>query len=203
MPSSLIAVIAATIVLAGCTSAPPGAVPAATELATSVPTAEEVTAAATSGHLPHVDWLAYHDDQGRFSIQRPLTWQQSDSGSGQVEFVLPVAPGTTLVEKIMQIDVTVDATDCRESRYDGEATSSQKIAINGVRFLKEAGAGLGAGNIYEWTGYSTMKGSTCITITFVLHSANPGVYSTPPPAFDAVAESEIFNQMLDTLRFDP
>lgn len=172
-------------------------------LPAAVPTLQPAAASPTAGHLTNVDWLAYHDPDAGFSIQHPLTWQQSDNSSVPVEFVLQAAPGTTLLEKLMQIDVTPNATDCREARYGGEVTASENVAVNGVSFLKEWGAGLGAGNLYEWTGYSTMKGSNCITITFVLHSANPGVYSTPPPDFDEAAESQIFNQMLDTFRFDP
>ena len=39
-------------------------------------------------------------------------------------------------------------------------------------------------------------------LDFVLHSANPGVYETPPPDFDEAAESQIFDQMINTFRFD-
>lgn len=194
MPRTLIGMIAIGLVIAGCRLQ---------ALSVAPPTSEPTIAIATGGHLPNVDWLAYHDETAGFSIQHPLTWQQSDNGGVPAEFALLAAPGTTLVEKLLQIDVTPNATDCRESRYGGEVTSSQNVSINGVSFFKESGAGLGAGNVYEWTGYSTMKGSSCITITFVLHSANPGVYETAPPAFDETAESEIFNQILDTFRFDP
>lgn len=191
-------IITAALGLAGCGGQPalPTALPAVT--------LQPATASAAPAHLPNVDWLTYHDDVGGFSIQHPLTWQQRNNPGDPIEFVLTAAPGTTLLEKLLDIDVTPNAGECRERRYDGGGSlTSESVTRNGVNFLKETGAGLGAGNIYEWTGYSTQKGATCITITFVLHSANPGVYATPPPAFDAAAESQVFEAMLDTFRLDP
>ena len=160
------------------------------------------TTGPTQGHLPFVDWLAYHDDIGGFTIQHPLTWQQVNNDGDPVEFSLQAAPGTTLLEKYMQIDVTPNAAECRQMRYGTEPFTSEHVTVNGVDFLRETGAGLGAGNVYEWTGYSTLKGTTCISVIFVLHSANPGVYATEPPAFDAAAESEIFDQLINTFQFD-
>ncbi|HET6845445.1 MAG TPA: hypothetical protein VFH29_01340, partial [Anaerolineales bacterium] len=167
VPTGILFVAAATL---AC-----GLIPSAT------PPASTPTPVPTTGHLPNVDWLTYTDPAG-FSIQHPLTWQQVNNQGDPPLFSLQAAPGTTLLEKYMQIDVTPGSTDCRQTLYGGETIRPSTVTINGVQFLKEAGAGVGAGNAYEWTGYSTLKGSTCITILFVLHSANPGVYSTPPPA---------------------
>lgn len=155
----------------------------------------------TAAHLPNVDWLTYSDPAG-FSIQHPLTWQQVSNEGDPPLFSLQAAPGTTLLEKYMQIGVTPDASECRQMLYGGETIKPSTVTINGVEFLKEAGAGLGAGNVYEWTGYSTLKGTTCISILFVLHSANPGVYATEPPAFDYEAESAVFDELINTFRFD-
>lgn len=167
----------------------------------SVPSPSPATVAPTQGHLPQVDWLAYHDDLGGFSIQHPLTWQQIQNPGYPVVFSLPAAPGTTLLEKRMEISVISSSTACSESTYLG-ATGSQAVTINGVDFLKETGSGIALGNFYEWTGYSTVKGSTCISITFVLHSADPGVYATEPAPFDKAAESQIFDEMIKTFEFD-
>jgi hypothetical protein len=203
MRQTLLLVLGTALLAACVLVTPPTPTTAPTQPAPTIaPTEPAPTVAPTEGHLPNVDWLAYHSDLGWFTIQHPLTWQQSDNGGDPVEFVLPAAPGTTLLEKFMDIDVTPNATDCRELRYSGDNTTSENISVNGVNFLKETGAGLGAGNVYEWTGYSTLKGTTCISITFVLHSANPGVYSTAPPDFDEAAESAIFDEILNTFKFD-
>jgi hypothetical protein len=204
MRQTLVVVLGIAILLAACSPAtptpptdfptrPPTAIPAA--MATAVP---------TQGHLPNVDWLAYHDEKAGFSIQHPLTWQESDAGGYPVVFTLEAAPGTTLVNKTMEINVTEDATDCKETTYSSDTgtTSPENVTVNGISFLKEQGSGIGAGNIYDWTSYSTMKGSACINLTFVLHSANSGVYSTKPAPFDKVAESEVFDELLNTFKFD-
>jgi len=158
----------------------------------------------TQGPLPHVDWLAYHDDKAGFSIQHPLTWQRVDNNSGPVVFALQAAPGTNLIEKAMEINVRPAAGDCKQSTYGGGASAApvHVSAAGGVDFLRETGSGIAAGNIYDWTSYSTVRSTNCITLTFVLHSSSSGVYSTEPAPFDGAAESAIFDEMLNTFRFD-
>ena len=157
----------------------------------------------TQGPLPHVSWLAYHDDRVGFSIQHPLTWQRVDDGSGPVVLALQAAPGTNLLEKRLEINVRPEAADCKQATYEGGGGAAPKtVSVNGVEFLREAGTGIAAGNIYDWTSYSTRKNTTCITLTFVLHSSSSGVYPTEPAPFDRAAESAIFDEMLNTFRFD-
>ena len=196
MRTSLLLILGIAL-LAGCSPATPSA--------PTLPASAGATAVTTQAHLPNVDWLAYHDPTVGFSIQHPLTWLQSQGQGYPVVFTLQAAPGTTLVNKTMEINVTPDAKICNEGTYlsDTGSTSPQQVRLNGINFLKETGSGIGAGNIYDWTGYSVLKDTTCITITFVLHSANAGVYSTEPAPFDKAAESQIFDQLLNTFRFDP
>ena len=59
-------------------------------------------------------------------------------------------------------------------------TSSENVTLNNIPFLKQSGQGAGAGNRYDWTAYSTTINNSCISLAFVLHSANPGNYATPP-----------------------
>jgi hypothetical protein len=54
-------------------------------------------------------------------------------------------------------------------------------------------------NQWDWTAYSTVKGTACISLTFILHSVNPGVYyPTPVPVFDMAVESAIFSTIMST-----
>ena len=80
----------------------------------------------------------------------------------------------------MEIDVRDLGLDCRQTTYGGAVVSDTRTSLqtDGGSFLVETGTGIALGNIYEWTSYSTLRGANCVTITFVLHSANPG--STPP-----------------------
>lgn len=159
----------------------------------------------TQGPLPHVDWMAYRDAIAGFSIQFPLTWQRQNPTGYPVVYTLTAAPGTTLLEKRLEINVTPEATQCKESTYDSAAstTSPEDVTVAGIQFLKETGTGVAAGNIYDWTGYSTLKGTACVTITFVLHSASSGVYGTEPAPFDRASEWQVFDEILSTFRFDP
>ncbi len=157
----------------------------------------------TRGPLPNVDWLTYHDATGGFSIQHPPTWQRSDNGGYPVVFALQAAPGTSLIEKTLEINVRTTAGECKQSTYGGAVGASSPVTVNGVEFLKEQGSGIAAGNIYDWTSYSTVKDGDCITLTFVLHSSSSGVYPTEPAPFDKTGESAVFDQILHTFQFDP
>ncbi len=198
MRPPVLCLLSMSLALAACAPSRPA-------VATSEPSPAPATGIPTEGHLPQVDWLAYRDPTGGFSIQHPLTWQESQGSGYPVVFTLQAAPGTTLLNKTMEIMVTPDSAECKESTYSSDTgtTSPHQVVINGVNFLKETGSGIGAGNIYDWTAYSTRRGTTCITITFVLHSANAGVYSTEPAPFDKVAESVVFDELIDTFRFGP
>lgn len=163
------------------------------------PAAEET---ATPGPLPHVDWRAYHDPRTQLTIGYPITWQQADNGGYPVKITLQAAPGTTLLEKSLEIDVVPLAGECRQMMYGPSGGPTENVQVNGIDFVKESGVGPAAGNVYDWTTYSTARGSDCITLAFVLHSADPGVYATQPAAFDKAAESAIFDEILSTVKFN-
>jgi hypothetical protein len=110
---------------------------------------------------------------------------------------LPITPGTNLGQKYIEVKVVDNAAACKNP-HSGPMSTSQNVTINGIQWLKETGSEGAAGNIYDWVGYSVMKGAACISLTFILHSTNPGVYPTPPPLFDAAAESAVFPVIMST-----
>jgi uncharacterized protein YraI len=79
--------------------------------------------------------------------------------------------------------------------------ASQPVTFNGITFNKSTGVDVGAGQIREWTLYYTVKANTCIAMGFVLHSTDPGNFSTPPPVFNQDAESAVFSEMMSTFTF--
>jgi hypothetical protein len=85
---------------------------------------------------------------------------------------------------------------------NGIAPPEHVTNAGGIPFLKESWGDAGAGNVYHLTGYSTLKAATCVSITFILHSSNPQMYDTPPPDYDPAAESTVFDEMMNTFRFD-
>jgi len=110
---------------------------------------------------------------------------------------LPITAGTTLSGKWIDVTVVEGANPCR-SPNAGLVSSSENVTINGVQFLKELGGEGTAGHFYDITAYSTLKDNACISLTFVLKSVDPGVFATPPPAYDKAAESAVFPIIMST-----
>ena len=75
---------------------------------------------------------------------------------------------------------------------------SANVFINGILFLQELAIDGTAGSSYDITAYSTLKGNACISLTFVMQSANLGNFETPPPAYDKAAELAVFPIIMST-----
>jgi Ig-like domain from next to BRCA1 gene len=176
-------------------------VPSPTATATSVPTTAATvqpspTATAT---LQFSNWLTYVNNKYAFQFKYPPTGQIVNPTDTSATITLPFTAGTNLVEKYVTISVVENAPTCSSPLAGGGAVNTtQQVTINSIQFLKETGSGSGAGQIYKWTGYSTLKGTTCISVGFVLHSANPGNYQVPPPLYDEAVESAVFGDIMST-----
>ena len=150
-----------------------------------------VQAASQSG------WSTYQNSQFAFSFQYPpgsSVASQSDNG-GRV--YLPFAAATNLVQKYVDVSVVEDAAECKSPATTPQA-NGQNVTINGIPFLKETGSEGAAGQTYDWVAYSSDKGGDCISLTFVLHSTNPGNFPTPPPQYNAAGESAVFDTIMST-----
>ncbi|MCL4531333.1 MAG: NBR1-Ig-like domain-containing protein [Chloroflexi bacterium] len=161
---------------------------------TAVPTTPTPTTTGTNTS----NWNTYQNTKYGFSFKFPpgsVVSGQTDT-AGRVYFPL-VTQGTNLQEKFVDVSVVEGATTCKSPSTSPMATS-ENVTINGVAFLKETGEEGAAGNIYNWIGYSTTKGTACISLTFVLHATNPGNYQTPPPVYDMNSESAIFSTIMST-----
>jgi len=173
------------------TSVPPTFTPTAippTFTPTPVPATPTATPVASG-------WKLYQNTKYAFAFQIPpdATISSQTDNSGRV--YLPIAPGTNLREKYLDVTVVEGATACK-SPYTNPMASTQNVTINGIAFLKEASSEGALSNLYDWTAYSTVKGNACISMTFILHSINPGVYETPPPVFNVAAESAVFSTIM-------
>ncbi len=202
-------VIARSIATSGtatatATTAPPSG-PTATF--TPVPTASatptvgpSVTPSPTAtATVQFSNWLTYVNTKYAFQFKYPPTGQVINPTDTSATITLPFTAGTNLVEKYITLSVVENAATCSSPLAGGGAVSTtQQVTINSIPFLKETGSGTGAGQIYKWTGYSTMKGTTCISVGFVLHSSNPANYQVPPPLYDEAAESAVFADIMST-----
>ncbi|MBU2610316.1 MAG: hypothetical protein KJ606_05145 [Chloroflexi bacterium] len=176
---------AVTPMRASPTSLLPGDTPIATKQPTLAPTAA----------VP-ANWQTYTDQAYGFTFRYPAQGQIVSRQDHSARISLPVTQGTNLVEKFIDVAATENADPC-VSQNPG-VSQSQPLTVNGIPFLEESGADAGAGQVYEWLAYSTSKNNVCVSLTFVLHSTNPGNYLTPPPLFDKTAESKLFSSILAT-----
>jgi hypothetical protein len=144
-------------------------------------------------------WPCYSNEWAfPFTICYPPDATLTEAPPDQVRIDLPVAPGTNLIEKWLEILVSTGAPECSGPLGGGEPPEVVSIMgpYNELEFLRESGSEGAAGSRYEWVGYSTAWGDTCVSLTFVLHS---GVMFDPPlPEFDLAAESAIFDMILAT-----
>ncbi|HXD11273.1 MAG TPA: NBR1-Ig-like domain-containing protein [Anaerolineales bacterium] len=135
----------------------------------------------------------------KFAIPTGATIASQSDNTGRVNF--PIASGTNLLEKYLIVNIAEGTNPCTSPVVDGAPISNENVTINNIPFAKTTGQGVAAGNIYDWIVFATTKNTACITMTFVMHSANPGVYTTPPPVFDKNAESAILNATMSTFNW--
>jgi len=135
----------------------------------------------------------------KFTLPTGATIASQADNVGRVN--LPIAAGTNLGEKYIQVDVVENANPCISPVMDGASASTENVTINSIQFSKQTGQGVAAGNIYDWVSYSTVRNTACISLTFILHSTNPGNYPVPPPLFDKNAESAVFATTMDTFNW--
>jgi len=161
---------------------------------TAVPT----TAVATTPVTPAAS--AYQNAKYNFKFTLPsgaAIVSQTDN-LGRVSLPI-VTGGTNLLEKYIQVNVEENKSPCTISpAVDGAPTSTENVTINNFQFVKTTGQGAAAGNRYDWTSYATTSNNACISLAFILHSANPGNYSTPPPEFDPAKESAVIGTTIST-----
>jgi hypothetical protein len=133
----------------------------------------------------------------KFTLPQGASIVSQTDNVGRVSLPI-VTPGTNLLEKYIQIHVVENANPCVSPAVDGVPTSTENVTINGLQFVKTTGQGAAAGNRFDWTVYATTQNNACITLAFILHSANPGNYATPPPEFDMAEESAVIGTTMNT-----
>ena len=181
----------ATATSATATSAP------ATQTPTPTATPTQPTPTPTGTTSGTSNWNIYENSAYGFSLKFPSGGSIASQTNNEARIQLPIVQGTNLSEKFIIVKVTENAATCNAVDYEN-GVSAGNVVFNGITFLKETGQGIATGNIYDWQAYSTMKGTNCINLVFVLHSTNPDNWPTPPPLFDQAAESAIFPTIMET-----
>jgi hypothetical protein len=142
--------------------------------------------------------LNYYNEKYAFEFKYPNGSTIINQSDIHTRINLPITAGTNLLEKYLDVSVLISPPTCKSPDIGSTPTSSQNVTINGIQFLKEIASGAAAGNIYDVVAYSTQSGTTCVSMTFVLHSVNPNTMPTPPPAYNKAAESAVFDQIMNT-----
>lgn len=191
-------------------AATPTAVPTATPtpipVPTTTPTAAPIPTFTPTPVPTAANWLTYTNIPYGFQFNYPPQGQITSQTDQSVRIQLPIVPGANLVEKYLEAVVLVSPAVCKSplgAGYPPDAIQTSQVVVNGINFLKESGADGATGSLYQWTAYSTQRDNVCVSLGFVLHSHNPGVYSTPPPIFDEAAESAVFLEIVSTYAWLP
>ncbi len=154
---------------------------------------------ATSTSASTSDTEKYFSEKYGFEFKYPKEATISNESDIHARITLPIiTSGTNLSEKVVDVSVLEGASTCKSPDIGGTPTTTENVTINGIQFFKEVGTGAGAGNIYDFVAYSSLSNNNCVSLTFTLHSTNPGNYTTPPPEFDKDAESAIFDTIINT-----
>jgi hypothetical protein len=152
-------------------------------------------------------WLTYTNLTGQFEFQYPSGSTVVTDTALTARIQLPIAEGTNLVEKFVDVFLEQGAIPClgpysswNQNPPVEPATSTQ--TINGINWVVEQGSDGAAGSIYEWISYS-IYGPTeyCVTLTFVLRSHSPELIDPPPPEFDESEESLVFPLIMATFQW--
>jgi len=150
-------------------------------------------------------WPTYTSTAYSFQLQYPPGGSIAPGATDtSIRIQLPISAGTNLAEKYLDIDVHDGAATCESPLASGYAPgviTPVSMTINGLTWVKENASEGAAGSHIDWTAYSTVRGSVCVALTFVLHSHNPGMYATPPPTFNRDAESAVFVEIVNTFQW--
>jgi len=112
---------------------------------------------------------------------------------------------TNLIEAYLLFGSTKDgntvATCTEPISLGGPENVVGEVNINGIKFVRSEGSGVGAGNIYEQIYHRAVNNGYCDEVTFYFHYANIGNYSPDSGVkeFDRDALIQKFESVLSTL----
>jgi hypothetical protein len=163
---------------------------AGTPVATATIQSSLIIPAATS---TPVSSNAYVNSKYGFTFTKPANSSLTTFSDNRARLTLPFTSGTNLIEKYLDVVVVEGLTQCKTTNFTNPPSASSNVTINGINFLVETGTDSALGNVYDWKAYSTVRNTACISMNFVLHSANNGA-----PAFDKTSESSAFDTLMST-----
>jgi hypothetical protein len=160
-----------------------------------------------AGRLPTIqpsgqdtsDWQIYRDEAHGFHLRYPADGDLQVEAEGSARIDLPFDAASNLSEKY----VLIDGGDASAGPFDGEPLESGWVEANGVAFWREVRSGVAAGNRYDSVTHTAVNGGVCVSLSFVLHSVDPGNFPSPMPTFRAEEEARIFDDIVSTFEWVP
>lgn len=147
-------------------------------------------------------WNTFSNPAYGFQFKTPPGTILNSQSNTAAQLTLPMlSTGTNLTSKTLDLKVVEGLSTCSVALTHGAPggiSQTQNISLNGLNFVKVEGTERGAGQIYQYTAYSTAKGNACLTLMFILRSGQPGFYDPPRPVFDTLLETAIISQVLGT-----
>jgi hypothetical protein len=137
----------------------------------------------------------YSDSACNFSVNYPTGGTLDTNSPAPARIYFPIATGTNLIEKYLEATCFSEKQYCDLNMPQVETSTA---AINGIDFRVQSGIEGGAGNIYEAIRYTLDGDSSCISLTFILHSGQLAFYDPPVAAFDEIAEREFIEETMST-----
>lgn len=134
-----------------------------------------VAAVSTTTTIDTSSWQTYLNYELGFSMEYPNNVTADDtSDPGTVTFTFPTSYFSTVMKDTDSVSVAVSATCTPVTSYSDQEPSlpSQTAIINGVTFVENQQADIGAGNHDARTIYDTDQNSSCYRITSSEHGAN-------------------------------
>lgn len=169
---------------------------------TLTPTSPTGTPTETSlSASPTDQWNTYRNYNFGFELRYPLGSSLTVNLPDTARIDLPFENGTNLVEKYLEINAQEYLGRCLSPLMESlpsEALTLETLVVDPLTFYVASSGEGAAGSRYDWTAYAVHDEDTCVTLDFVLHSANPDNFPTPPPAFDAELEQRVFLQIIQT-----
>ncbi len=146
-------------------------------------------------------WNIYRNYNYGFELRYPPGGNLSVNLPDRARIDLPFQSGTNLVEKYVEINAQEYLGRCLSPLMETlppEALTLETLVIDPLTFEVVSFSEGAAGSRYDWKAYAVHDEDTCVTLDFVLHSSNPGNFSTPPPTFDMDLETQVFEQIVQT-----
>ncbi len=147
---------------------------------------------------PGPDEARYTDSGGRFTLIYPkafsisgpksaltTSWRQDAASTGYLLATLTIPksymPRTNFSEAVLTIGQSNDKTELGSSGCPTKLAgyipgSAAAVVINGQTFTKITRSDAGAGNLYQTTGYYTIRDGDCYAVEYTIHSTNIGNY---------------------------